>query len=47
MSDYQAGKDVSELQRANEEMRLLLQQVYAVVDYNLKIKKLEEPKEKK
>ncbi len=47
MSDYEMVKDVVALKIEVEELKALMAQVYGVVDHNIKIKKLEEPKEKK
>ena len=44
---YMIGKDVAELRAEMEEMKLLMQQAYDILEHNLKKGKLEEPKEKK
>lgn len=48
MSEYEIGKEVGELARKVETMESLMEQVYAVVEHNLKNKILKElPVEKK
>lgn len=47
MVEYEIAKEIIMLREELEELKGLVAQVYGVVDYNLKNKKLEEPKPKK
>lgn len=47
MSEYEIGKEVSNIQSELEVMRGLLQQLYAIVEHNLKSKNLTEPPKEK
>lgn len=44
MSEYQAGKDIALLGQELGKMQAMLEQLYEVVEHNVKTKKLEEPK---
>lgn len=46
MTDYQSGKDMALLEQALRDMQTLLEQLYNVVDHNLKAKVLKEPPKK-
>lgn len=46
LSEYEIGKEVQKIQQELENIKTLLEQVYVVLDYNIKNAKLEEPKEK-
>lgn len=45
--DYQLGKDIARLEDELQRMQALLQDLYRVVEYNLKKENLDEPKEAK
>lgn len=47
MSEFEMVKEVVALRMEIEELKALFAQVYGIVEHNIKIKKLEEPKEKK
>lgn len=47
MGIYEIGKDMQNLQSELEAMRAILQQVYGVVEHNIKTGRLIEPKEEK
>lgn len=46
MSEYQSGKDIAMLEQAIREMQALVEQLYNVVDHNIKQKVLKEPLKK-
>lgn len=45
MSEYNIGKDINELNTKVEKLTLLLQQVYAIIEFNIKNGIIKEPKE--
>lgn len=45
MGEFQIGKEMGELQHELQITQKLVEQLYGVVEHNLKIKKLVEPKE--
>lgn len=47
MSEYEAGKDAERFNRELQITQNLLQSLYEVVEHNLKIGVLKEPKKKK
>lgn len=47
MSDYQMGKDITELKSEVQSMQAIIQQLCTVVNFNIKKENLEEPKESK
>lgn len=47
MSEYDIGKDVARFEEELRRMQMLLEQMYKVMDYNVKKGKIEEPKEGK
>lgn len=47
MSEYNIGKDVNTLEMRLEQLERMLQQVFEVIDTNIKNKTLTEPKEEK
>ena len=47
MSEYQAGKDLAMLGTELGKLQTLMEQLYEIVEYNVKNKKLEEPPVKK
>lgn len=46
MSEYEMGKDMQRFQDEIARMQMLLQQLYNIVEHNIKEKKLIEPKAK-
>lgn len=46
-SEYDIGKDIQKLHDELQRLQLLIEQVYAILDFNMRAGKLEEPKEKK
>lgn len=46
MSDYQAGKDLAMLEQALREMQTLVEQLYNIVEHNVRNKILKEPPKK-
>lgn len=45
--EYQIGIDIANLKKELQLMQGLVQQLYGIVEYNIKSGKLEEPKEEK
>lgn len=46
MEGYEIGKDMQKFQDELGRMQMLLQQLYSIVEHNIKEKKLTEPKPK-
>lgn len=44
MSEYELAKDVVALTNEVNRLTALMEQAYAILDHNIKLKKLEEPK---
>lgn len=46
MSEYEIGKDFEKFARELQTTQALLEQLYTIIEHNLKQKKLEEPPKK-
>lgn len=44
MSEYRIGKDIAELQLGLQRVQTLLQELYTIIEHNIKKENLEEPR---